>query len=345
MQLLNKNNMKKTRRTFLKKSGHLALGVGLLGLSACGNETTEKKETKAMPTEVDKPKSSSGNMFFDISLAQWSLHKALGIRGEATMDNLDFAAKARNDFDVNGIEYVNQFFKDKAKDMEYLKQMNQRAKDNGVKQLLIMIDREGGLAEIDDKVRTEAIENHYKWIDAAKFLGCHSIRVNAFSQSKNAEEAAKAAVDGLGRLAEYGKQANINVIVENHGGFSSNGAWLKGVMDQIGMDNCGTLPDFGNFCIRRDGGQPWEGECVEEYDRYQGVTELMVHAKAVSAKTHDFNEAGEETHTDYMKMMTIVKEAGYTGFVGVEYEGSTMTEEEGIKATIALLKKVGKALS
>ncbi len=338
--------MKKTRRTFLKESSQLALGVGVLGLSACGAQGTETAKVKDTAVELAKELPKTGGMFFDISLAQWSLHQALGIRGDKpTLDHLDFAAKARNDFDVNGIEYVNQFFKDKAKDMDYLKQMNQRAADNGVKQLLIMIDREGGLAEIDDKVRKEAIENHYKWVDAAKFLGCHSIRVNAFSQSKNAEEAAKAAVDGLGRLAEYGKQANINVIVENHGGFSSNGAWLKGVMDQIGMDNCGTLPDFGNFCIERDGGQPWEGKCIDEYDRYLGVTELMVHAKAVSAKTHDFNEAGEETHTDYMKMMKIVKDAGYKGFVGIEYEGSTMTEDEGIKATIALLKKVGKALS
>ncbi len=336
--------MEKTRRKFIKKSGQFALGVGLLGLTACGSEGGESSATSDMETQKKPELSNQAKLFFDISLAQWSLHKAFGIRGEATMDNLDFAAKARNDFDLGGIEYVNQFFKDKAKDMEYLKQMNQRAADHDVKQLLIMIDREGGLAELDDKVRTEAIENHYKWVDAAKYLGCHSIRVNAFSQSKSAEDAAKAAVNGLGRLAEYAKQANINVIVENHGGFSSNGAWLKGVMDQINMDNCGTLPDFGNFCIKRDGGKPWEGSCIEEYDRYKGVEELMVHAKAVSAKTHDFNEQGEETHTDYMKMMKIVKDAGYTGFIGVEYEGSTLSEDEGIKATIALLKKVGKAL-
>lgn len=335
--------MKKTRRTFIKDSGKLTLGLGLLGLTACANETsTTTNDTK---DTVNSAKTMDKKLFFDISLAQWSLHQSLGIRGDKKMDTLDFAAKTRNDFGLDGIEYVNQFFKDKAKDMDYLKQLNQRAKDNGVKQLLIMIDREGGLAEIDDKTRTEAVENHYKWVDAAKFLGCHSIRVNAFSQSPDPEEAAKAAVDGLGRLSEYAKQADINVIVENHGGFSSNGAWLSEVMAQINMDNCGTLPDFGNFCIRRDGGQPWEGECVEEYDRYKGVSELMPFAKAVSAKTHDFNAEGEEIHTDYMKVMKIVKDAGYTGYVGVEYEGSSMTEDEGIKATIALLKKVGKALS
>lgn len=338
--------MKKTRRTFIKQSGQMTLGLGLLGLSACSTEATNQQTTEEVKKEMPKETASSKKMFFEISLAQWSLHKALGVRGDKpTLDHLDFAAKARNDFGIGGIEYVNQFFKDKAKDMAFLKQMNQRAADHDVKQLLIMIDREGGLAETDDKVRTAAVENHYKWVDAAQFLGCHSIRVNAFSQSDKMEEAAKAAVDGLGKLAMYAKEGNINVIVENHGGFSSNGAWLKGVMDQIGMDNCGTLPDFGNFCIRRDGGQPWEGECVEEYDRYQGVTELMTHAKAVSAKTHDFDTTGNEIHTDYMKIMKIVKDAGYTGFVGIEYEGDKLTEEEGIKATKALLEKVGMALS
>ncbi|MFT5167762.1 MAG: sugar phosphate isomerase/epimerase [Saprospiraceae bacterium] len=342
---IKKKNMKRTRRKFIKNSGQFALGVGLFGMAACGsdggNNATDNETTKEEKPEL----LNGGELFFNISLAQWSLHKALGFRGTKTLDNLDFAAKARNDFGISGVEYVNQFFGDKAKDMEYLKQMNQRAADNDVTQLLIMIDNEGGLAEIEDKKRTEAIENHYKWVDAAKFLGCHSIRVNAFSESESAEEAAKAAVDGLGRLAEYAKQANINVIVENHGGFSSNGAWLKGVMNEIGMENCGTLPDFGNFCIRREGGNPWEGECIEEYDRYLGTEELMVHAKAVSAKTFDFNKNGDETLIDYMKMMKIVKDADYTGFVGIEYEGSTMSEEDGIRATKALLEKVGKALS
>lgn len=340
--------MKNSRRTFLKYSGQMALGMGLLGLGACGADTNASADGEAKTAAMSSSEkgSSADAMFFSISLAQWSLHKMLGIRNDnPEMDNLDFAAKARNEFGIGAVEYVNQFFKDKAEDMDYLKQMNQRAADHEVKQLLIMVDGEGGLAEIDDKTRMKAVENHYKWVNAAKFLGCHSIRVNAFSESKDEAEAAKAAIDGLGKLAEYAKPQGINIIVENHGGFSSNGAWLTGVMDQINMDNCGTLPDFGNFCIRREGGKPWGGECIEEYDRYKGVTELMKHAKAVSAKTHDFSASGDETNTDYMKMMKIVKDAGYTGYVGIEYEGSGMSEVEGIKATKALLEKVGKALS
>ena len=209
----------------------------------------------------------------------------------------------------------------------------------------VVIDGEGGLAETDSKKRTEAVENHYKWVEAAKTLGCHSIRVNAFSSNPSAEEAAKAAVDGLSKLGEYGKQAGINVIVENHGGFSSDGKWLSGVMKTINMPNVGTLPDFGNFCVRRDSGTEWGGACVEEYDRYQGVAELMPFAKGVSAKSHDFDENGNEIHTDYMKMLKIVKDAGYTGYIDIEYEGDKLSEDEGIKMTKALLEKVGAALS
>lgn len=339
--------MKNSRRKFLKHSGHVALGVGLFGLGACAADQQTPDSTEKEPV-AEAPVTATtypGGLFFGISLAQWSLHKMLGRNGEKQMDNLDFAAKTRNEFGIEAIEYVNQFFADKAKDMAYLKDLNQRAADNGVKQLLIMIDGEGGLAEIDTKVRTEAVENHFKWVDAAKFLGCHSIRVNAFTKSEDPAEAAKAAVDGLGKLSEYAKPAGINVIVENHGGFSSDASWLSGVMSQINMDNCGTLPDFGNFCIRREGGHQWDGDCADEYDRYKGVKELMPFAKAVSAKTHDFNGDGYETNTDYLRMMQIVKEAGYSGYVGIEYEGSELGEVEGIKATKSLLEKVGQALS
>lgn len=337
--------MKNSRRKFLYHSSQAALGLGFFSLYNCGGKNHSPEEGKGHDHDhghdLNSTAKNVSEMFFKISLAQWSLNKAL-FGGQ--MDNLDFAATAKNTYGVDGIEYVNQFFKDKATDMDYLKQMKERAADNGVKSLLIMIDREGNLGDPNDAERTKAVENHYKWVDAAKFLGCHSIRVNAFGVG-TAEEVASAAVDGLGRLSEYGAKENINVIVENHGSYSSNGKWLTGVMDTINKPNCGTLPDFGNFCIKRDGKEVWEGKCIEEYDRYLGVTEMMKHAKAVSAKTHDFDANGNETHTDYMKMMKIVKDAGYTGYVGIEYEGDTMTPEEGIKATKALLEKVGKILS
>ena len=271
---------------------------------------------------------------FKISLAQWSLHRAFRSKGDDKLDPIDFAKIAKTEFGIDAIEYVNQFFFDKAKDKKYLDDLNKRAADNGVKQLLIMVDREGALGDPDDAKRTKAVENHYKWVEAAKTLGCHSIRVNA--QSKGSfEEQQKLAADGLGRLTEFASKYELNVIVENHGGLSSNGEWLAGVMKLVNNPRCGTLPDFGNF--RLGGGKT--------YDRYKGVKELMPFAKAVSAKTYDFNDAGDETATDFLKMMTIVTDAGYNGFVGIEYEGRRLSEKEGIKASKKLLEKVRAELT
>lgn len=319
------------RRTFIERGSQAALGLGLFSLAACNNQSGSQEGTEDNTAE-ESPK----ELFFQISLAQWSMNKSF-FGGK--LDNLDFAATAKNQFGLDGIEYVNQFFKDKAADSAYLAEMKKRADDNGVKSLLIMIDREGDLGGTVDAERLKAVENHYKWVDAAKYLGCHSIRVNAAGQG-TAEEVAQAAVDGLGKLSEYAAKAGLNVIVENHGGYSSNGSWLAGVMSQVNMNNCGTLPDFGNFCIKRG-----EDGCDEMYDRYQGVTELMPFAKAVSAKTHDFDADGYETHTDYKKMLQIVKSAGYTGYIGVEYEGSELDEVTGIQKTIDLMKRVGMELS
>lgn len=263
---------------------------------------------------------------FKISLAEWSLHKTI-FGGK--LDNRDFAKTAKQDFGIDAIEYVNQFFKDKAKDAGYLQELKSRAGDQGVKTLLIMIDGEGELGDPDEAKRIKAVENHYKWVEAAKVLGCHSIRVNAGSRGTY-EEQQKLAADGLRRLSEFGKMHGLNVIVENHGGLSSNGAWLAGVIKAVGMPNCGTLPDFGNFRVSKD----------EEYDRYKGVSELMPFAKAVSAKSHDFDAEGNETHTDYVRMMKIVLDAGYRGYCGIEYEGGKLSEPEGILATKKLLERV-----
>jgi sugar phosphate isomerase/epimerase len=268
---------------------------------------------------------------FRISLAEWSLHRTIRA-GE--LDNRDFAKFSKDEFGISAIEYVNQFFKDKANDRPYLKDLKQRAKDEGVKTLLIMIDGEGKLGDPDDSQRQKAVQNHHKWVEAARFLGCHSIRVNAASGG-SFDEQVKLAADGLRQLSEFASDYRLNVIVENHGGLSSNGGWLAQVITKVGMVNCGTLPDFGNFDL--GGGK--------SYDRYQGVKELMPFAKAVSAKSHDFDADGNETSTDYEKMMKIVLNAGYRGYVGIEYEGSKTSEVEGIKATKALLERIHEKLA
>ena len=232
------------------------------------------------------------------------------------------------------IEYVNSFFKDKARDEAYLGDLKRRADHHGVKSLLIMIDGEGMLGDPDAGDRGQAVKNHHRWVEAAKFLGCHSVRVNAAS-SGSEDEQRKLAADGLRQLVEFAEPFGLNVIVENHGGLSSNGKWLKSVMETVDHPRCGTLPDFGNFRISEDN---W-------YDRYQGVKELMPFAKAVSAKSNDFDDAGNETHTDYRRMMKIVLDAGYHGYVGVEYEGTSLGEPEGILATRKLLERVREEMA
>jgi len=269
---------------------------------------------------------------FRISLAEWSLHRA--ILEEKKLDHLDFAKTAKNDFGIDAVEYVNQMFMDKAKDRSYLAEMKKRCDDLGVRSLLIMCDGEGALGDADESKRKQAVENHYKWAEAAKFLGCHSIRVNAESSGSYDEQLARAA-DGLRRLSEFGSKLGLNVIVENHGGLSSNGAWLAGVMRKVNLPNCGTLPDFGNFRVSD----------TEEYDHYKGVDELMPFAKAVSAKSHDFDGQGNETHTDYFRMMDLVCDKhGYHGYVGIEYEGEKLPEMEGIRATQRLLERVRRQM-
>ena len=264
---------------------------------------------------------------FKISLAQWSLHRRLRGRpaaGGPRLDNLDFAKEACS-FGIDAVEYVNQFFKDKAEDAKYLAEMKKRAEEHGVTSLLIMCDDEGHLGDPDAKRRKQAVENHYKWVEAARFLGCHSIRVNAHSKGAYQEQMNLAA-DGLRRLGEYAAGHNLSVIVENHGGLSSDGQWLVGVIEKVGLANCGTLPDFGNF--------------PPKTDRYEIVKMLMPYAKAVSAKSYDFDQQGDETTIDYYRMMGVVLAAGYQGYVGIEYEGKRLSEDEGILATKRLLEKI-----
>lgn len=337
--------MKIDRRHFLTASAALSSGAFL---TSCGKE------------EVDEQALAEPGSPFEISLAQWSMHKALKA-GE--LDNLDYPQFTKDTFGIDAVEWVNQFFyvEDKKlgyqpKDQAYLAEMKKRCDDGGVTSVLIMCDRVGNLGDTDSVKRTAAVEGHYAWLDAAKFLGCHSIRVNAASDPTiSPEQQADLCSDGLRRLSEHAAPMGLNVIVENHGGLSSNGAWLARVIKSVGLDNCGTLPDFGNFYVAKNRNQEQydkqkalyaddpaytEDETGLGYDRYKGTEELMPYAKGVSAKAHDFDADGNEIHTDFKKMFEIVVAAGYSGYVGIEYEGSELGEVEGIKKTKALLERV-----
>jgi sugar phosphate isomerase/epimerase len=290
----------------------------------------------AAPWFSHKTIAENRHPMFKISLAEWSLHRTLR---QGKLDNLEFPAFAKKEFGIAAVEYSNRFFKDKAQDQANLKELKSRASDAGVNNLLIMIDDEGALGDPDDVGRKKAVENHYPWVEAARFLGCHSIRVNARSEG-TFDEQQQLAADGLRKLSEFGDQHQINVIVENHGGLSSNGKWLAGVIKKVDHSRCGTLPDFGNFRIgsNSDGQDEW-------YDRYRGIEELMPYAKAVSAKSEKFDDQGNEVQTDYFRMMAIVLAAGYRGYVGIEWEGEEPGEVEGIRLTQQLLERVRDKLS
>ena len=308
------------RRQFVQHSATVAAGMAIL------------------PRAFSKV--PGNKQFFDISLAEWSLHKALFSK---KISNLDFPEIAKKQFGINAVEYVNQFFKDKANDTAYLNELLKRCKDNGVTNHLIMIDGEGEMGSTDEKERMKAVENHYKWVDAAKYLGCRTIRVNAYGKGTK-EEVQKAAVESLVTLGEYGEKAGINIIVENHGGYTSDGDWLLATIKKVDRKNVGILPDFANFCIRRETGDLYSGKCVEEFDKYKAVAEWMPYVKGVSAKTIDFDAAGNCVETDYTRMMKIIKDSGFKGYLGIEYEGDQFSEDEGIKKTKALLERTAAAI-
>lgn len=300
-----------SRRKFLTVVGGLSLASGCARLESYAFRHIPRPEP-----------------LFQISLAEWSLHRELFAK---KIDHLDFPKISMEEFEIDAIELVNQFFKDKANDRAYLKEFKTRCDDLGVYINLIMIDGEGALGDPDEGARKKAVENHYKWVEAGKFFGCRHIRVNAETKGVGSfEEQQKRAADGLRRLCEFGAKHRMNILVENHGHLSSNGQWLAEVMRMVNLKNCGTLPDFGNFT---------------EYDRYKGVEEMMPFAKAVSAKTHDFDREGNDSLVDYKRMLRIVLEAGYHDYLGIEYEGEKLPEREGIRRSKSLLERVRFELS
>ncbi len=332
------------RRKFIHQSAKASAAVSILGAMACKDGKKEKEENvpdaAATPAEADP--------FFELSLAQWSIHRMIRNDG---LDPYAFAEKAKG-WGFTGLEYVSQLYNETLEPagysaeamQEFIDKCNAEAQKHGLQNVLIMVDGQGNLAVSDAEERRAAVENHHKWVDAAAAMGCHAIRVN-LAGSNDPETWIPNSIDGLTRLGGYAAEKGINVLVENHGGLSSNGELMTQVFRQVDLDNVGTLPDFGNFCIRRNDPSDYGSGCAEQYDIYKGVEELMPFAKAVSAKAHNFGPDGYETDIDFVRMLKIVKDAGYTGYIGVEYEGNELDEESGIIATRDLLLKAAAELS
>lgn len=275
-----------------------------------------------------------------LSLAQWSLHRSFW---DGKLKAKDFAGIAKTDFGIDAVEYVNGFYKEYGQDTRFWKDMRRSADAAGVKSLLIMVDGEGDLGSPHEADRIKAVENHYKWIDAAQILGCHSVRVNAFGHGSR-EQLRGALVDGLGQLADYGSRSGINVLVENHGLHTSDAAFIMGIIRSVGNPSLGTLPDFGNWCLGTEWGSTQGDKCVTAYDGNAGLAEMLPLAKGVSAKSYGFDNRGMETSIDYPTLLKMVYDSGFEGYIGIEFEGDGLSEAEGIKATKALIQKVWTTL-
>jgi len=300
------------RRIFIRNSAMGATALATMPLISCGSQE------KAL----------------QISLAQWSLHRSFE---DGTLDSVNFASIAMEKYGIDAVEFVNSLYPDKGGDEAFWNSMKTRSADAGVKNLVMMVDDEGDLGAASENERLQSVENHYKWVHAAKLLGCHTMRVNAFGDADR-EIYRLAIMDGMSRLADYAAKSDINIVIENHGLFSSDAALIAGIIKEVNRPNFGTFPDFGNWCLSAKWGTT-QGDCEKVYDRYKGVAELLPYAKAVSAKSYNFNEQGEDTKIDYYKMMKIVKESDYNGYIGIEYEGMEKSEHEGILITKELMKK------
>jgi sugar phosphate isomerase/epimerase len=307
----------------------IGVGATLLGLSSCKNISAKKT------TEIDAPA-------YKISLAQWSINKMIR---EDKISPYEFASLASK-WGFEGLEYVSQLYTDVTKSDNqdaaiklFIQKNNELSAKFGLKNILIMVDEEGNLATQNEEERLTAIKNHKKWINAAAEMGCHSMRINLFGET-DPELWKSYSKLSLIKLSEYALPLNVNIIVENHGYLSSNAALLMELINEVNMKNCGTLPDFGNFCLKRENNELWDAPCVESYDNYKGIAEMMPKAFAVSAKSYDFDGEGSETTLDYQRLISIVKSNGYDQYIGIEYEGSRLSEEEGILATRDLLLKL-----
>ncbi len=309
------------RRSFLKNT--LLGSAGIISIPLLADDNYSITEPSALK----------------LSLAQWSLHRSFQ-SGE--LDPNEFATISKETYGIDAVEYVNGLYLAKATNEMFWLEMKKRADDAGVKSLLIMVDEEGDLGHANAQERKKSVENHYKWVHAAKILGCHSVRVNAFGDPDR-ELFRVAIVEGMGQLANYAAGEGINIIVENHGLFSSDAKLITDIVKEVDLPNFGTFPDFGNWCLSAKWGST-QGECDRVYDRYQGVREFLPYARAVSAKSYNFNDKGEDRIIDYHQMLKIVRDSGYDGYIGIEYEGVELPEHDGILATKRLMQKVWQSL-
>jgi len=289
-------------------------------------QTLASAPAVSVPAMASLPAAAAPENRFKISLAEWSFHRAINSR---LITNMDFPRIAREQFGIEGLEFVNQLWE--APIQDYVTRLKRRMNDTGTKGVLLMCDGEGLMGHSDRAVRMKAAQNHRKWVDIAAELGCHAIRTNMYSDLHPKTDAEIETMLGycsesFHDLCGYSKAAGLSVLIENHGGVSSDPDVVVRLMRKVDLPNFGTLPDFGNF--------------PKEIDRYEAIRKLMAYAKGVSFKCWDFGPDGNETTLDVPRIMKIVRDAGYHGYVGIEYEGQRLSEWEGVAAAKRLLDRI-----
>ena len=289
------------RRSVLK---HLSLGSGALALNP-----------SVLFADDQEP-------WLKFAVQQYSFNRQLK-SGE--LDMLDYPKTVVEGTGIKALEYFNGHMEEKASDTAFFKEIRKRTDDLGAVNTMILCRSKSALDSPDAAERSASVESYKPWLEAMKILGGLCIRVDVRSPG-DAEEQKQHAVAGLQKLTEVAdKEFELDIVVENHGNHSSNGAWVADVMKKVGLENCGTLPDFQNFT---------------DYDPYQGVKEMMPWAKIVCAKSKKFDESGNEVNVDYRRMLKIVKDSGFKGYIGIEFEGHDVDPVSGINATKKLIETV-----
>ena len=332
--------MNPDRRKFIQTSIALSIGIPLISQNLWANLQSLNNRIK-------------------ISLQCVSFANTL-MNGK--MSILEFPRIVREDFNIEGAEYWNIPLIQKRRDSKFIKELNKRTSDYGLKNTLMLVDlydlktRESkSICDKDSKRRNEAIEDHKEWIDVAKSIGCSSIRVNLWSEGMNASEVKNISEEALSKLLEYSSTQDMSIVIENHGGFTSDAGWLVDLMKSINHSKLGTLPDFGtlNFCIEKaqaKEGEMYSSNCLNQYNKYKGVEEMLPYAKGISAKSISFDSNGEEINTDFERMIKLIKSSSFEGFMAIEYEGALMqmfggdpldylSPNQGVLATKRLIEK------
>ena len=290
--------------------------------SFLGSATLAAPIISFAPTLLAKGKNDPNR--FQIGIQEYTFHRWIG---SGKLDHLDYPALAKDKLGITHIEYWNRPFKEKHTDKKYVGELVKRTTGEGMKNVLILVDAKNQLDSKDAQARSQAVDEHKGWVDCAAQLGCDAIRVNCRSGGNRDENLENAAM-GLGALCDYAKETGVKIVIEPHGGNSQDPDWLLAAMKKINKPNAGLLPDFNNF---------------GRYNRYDGVIKSLPYAPAVCAKALRFDDKGNETNTDFYKMIKIIYDSSYSGVISIEFEGHRVDPIEGSLKTKALIQKALKA--